>query len=274
MTEKFENLVSTDFSAIDIPEVLSILFHPRPEPPGIVVPENCEVFSINVDEGIKLGARFYKGKKEEPLILFFHGNGEIAADYDDIGDLFVRAGMQLIVVDYRGYGTSGGRPGITSMTRDAHVILSAVDEQRSQLGLKGPFLVMGRSLGSASALEIAASHPEDIDGLIVESGFSSLGKLMARLGLSDIALKFFETSDFLNTDRIHRFKGPTLIIHAEMDGIIPIEQGLDLFEASGSKDKILLRIPGAGHNDIFVRGFSDYMDAVSSLCRRARSRQV
>lgn len=91
MTASHESSPSRDYSAIDIPEVLSTLFHPRPEPLGTEIPEACEAVHIPVDEKVSLGARFYKNDAGDPLILFFHGNGEIAADYDDIAVFFIRA---------------------------------------------------------------------------------------------------------------------------------------------------------------------------------------
>jgi len=61
--------------------------------------------------------------------------------------------------------------------------------------------------------------------------------------------------------------GPTLIIHAEFDHIIPFAEGQALYRASGARYKQLLQIPGANHNDIFMRGISSYLNAVADLCR-------
>ena len=258
---------------LDTEEVLLFLFHPRAEPSGASVPDGCEAFRIPVDAGVELGARLYKGPPDAPLVLYFHGNGEIASDYDEIGPLFRRCGMQLLVVDYRGYGVSDGMPAISHMMRDAVRVFEEVRGLGRKRGWTGPLIVMGRSLGSASAAEIAGRSPEAVDGLVIESGFASLGRLMGRIGLSSRAMRVFEERDLLNTDRIRRYPGPTLVIHAEGDAIIPIEQGLALYEAAGAPDKTLLRIPGAGHNDIFYRGMTEYMEAVVTLCQKAGERR-
>ncbi len=78
-------------------------------------------------------------------VLFFHGNGEVVADYDDVAPKFAAAGAELWVADYRGYGQSEGVPTLRTLINDAHLIVAAVG---------GPLVVMGRSLGSAAAAEL------------------------------------------------------------------------------------------------------------------------
>ncbi|NOQ95719.1 MAG: alpha/beta hydrolase, partial [Desulfobacterales bacterium] len=130
------------------------LFHPRPEwgPPRS--PSSSEDMLIPVEKDVGVGARFYLAGKDAPTILFFHGNGEIVADYDDIGPLYVRMGINFVPVDYLGYGRSSGTPTSTAMMRDAHVIFDSVHAWLKQKGHTGPFILMGRSLGSASVLEL------------------------------------------------------------------------------------------------------------------------
>jgi fermentation-respiration switch protein FrsA (DUF1100 family) len=62
------------------------------------------------------------------------------------------------------------------------------------------------------------------------------------------------------------FEGPTLIIHAEFDNIIPFPDGQVLYDKSGAKNKKILKIKNANHNDIMFRGFSDYIQAVAQMC--------
>ena len=113
--------------------------------------------------------------------------------------------------------------------------------------------MMGRSLGSASVLELASTRRDFIDGLIIESGFAHAGPLLRLLGVNSDAIGFREESGFRNLDKIRAFDKPTLIIHAELDHIIPFHDGQDLYDASPAGEKMLLKIPGANHNDIFDR---------------------
>lgn len=258
-----------DYSAFDRPEILMFLFHPRPEwgPPRS--PSSSEDMLIPVEKDVVVGARFYLAGKDAPTILFFHGNGEIVADYDDIGPLYVRMGINFVPADYRGYGRSSGTPTITAMMRDAHVIFDSVHTWLKQKGHTGPFILMGRSLGSASVLELSAHYQDRVDGLIVESGFAYSKPLLRLLGVDMDALGLEEEDGFRNRDKISRFEKPTLVIHAEKDHIIPLPEGQALYDACPAPDKRLLIIPGANHNDIFLRGMKEYMEEVKGLAEKA-----
>ncbi len=111
-------------------------------------------------------------------ILYFHGNGEIVADYDNLAEIYNDQGLNFLPVDYRGYGRSNSTPTVTSMLRDAGVIFEFVVRFLNRKQYTGPIIVMGRSLGSASALELSASHARKINGLIIESGFADTAALL------------------------------------------------------------------------------------------------
>ena len=154
------------------------------------------------------------------------------------------------------------------MMRDAHVIFDYVQAWLRENGYEGSLIVMGRSLGSASALELSAHYGDRIDGLIIESGFAEVAPLFQILGISMEALGITEDEGFRNIEKIRRFEKPTLIIHAENDHIIPFHNGQMLYDACEAGDKSLLKIPGANHNDIFLVGISEYMKAVKELVDR------
>jgi hypothetical protein len=131
---------------------------------------------------------------------------------------------------------------------------------------------MGRSLGSASVLELATTYKNLIDGLIVESGFAYAGPLLTLLEIDYAALGFKEEKGFRNVDKIRNFDKPTLIIHAEFDHIIPYSDGQTLYDTCPSGNKKLLKIPGANHNDIFMRGFQEYLAAVKNIVEIAKKK--
>jgi fermentation-respiration switch protein FrsA (DUF1100 family) len=254
-----------DYSILDRPEILMYLFHPRPE---FGQPESASTYKdimIPVDAETAVGARFHIADKSACNILFFHGNGEIVADYDDFGRMMNQMGINFLAVDYRGYGRSTGQPTVTSMMRDCHMAFDYVKKWLDKNDCAGPLCLMGRSLGSASVLELASHYAAGIDGLIVESGFAYAGPLLTLLGIAVSDIGFDETQGFRNIEKIRTFQKPTLIIHAERDHIIPFSDGEALFDACASTDKTFLKIPGANHNDIFMHGFQHYMAAVSKL---------
>jgi fermentation-respiration switch protein FrsA (DUF1100 family) len=262
------DISNIDYSYLDRPEILMFLFHPRPEWDSSESNTKDHGVLIPVEHDIVVGGRFHMTEKSAPNILFFHGNGEIVADYDEMGPLYNRMHINFLPVDYRGYGRSTGQPSITAMMRDCHVIFEFAKQWLEENDYTGPFIVMGRSLGSASVLELVAHYEEKIDGLIVESGFAYAGPLLELLGVNTEALGFKEEAGFRNVDKIKPFNKPTLIIHAERDHIIPFSDGQALYDACGSSEKRLLIIPGANHNDIFIRGLSEYMEAVTALAEK------
>ncbi|BBO66238.1 alpha/beta hydrolase [Desulfosarcina alkanivorans] len=257
-----------DFTALDRPDVLTLLFHPRKTDRSVDDRAGTREIRIPVEGDVHVGARFHMAHANGPCVLFFHGNGEIVSDYDDVGPLFNRLGINLMVVDYRGYGFSDGNPTVAAMMADCHRIFEFAEDWKVENRFAGPLIVMGRSLGSASALELAATRGERIDGLVIESGFAWAGPLLRLLGVDPDRIGFDESSGFANVDKIRTFSGPTVIIHAEFDHIIPFTDGKALFAASGAEDKVLVKIPGANHNDIFMRGLDRYLEAMMHLAEK------
>jgi fermentation-respiration switch protein FrsA (DUF1100 family) len=257
-----------DFSHLDKPEILMYLFHPRPEYEPVEKPSTAIDVMIPVDNSIVVAGRFHMTDASAPNILFFHGNGEIVSDYDDLGPLFNNMGINFLAADYRGYGRSTGSPTITNMMRDSHTVFEFTEKWLKDNGYSGALIVMGRSLGSASALELANHYMERIDGLIIESGFAHTGPLLRLLGIDTTGIGFTEEKGLRNLDKIRTWPKPALIIHAEFDQIISFSEGKALFEACPSPGKTFLKIPNADHNDIFMRGMDRYMKAVKSLCEK------
>ncbi len=259
----------TDYSPLDQLEVLLFLFHPRRQSPA--APLSGEELTIPLPRHISLGARWYHAAPEAPSILFFHGNGEIVEDYDDLGPVLTRLGINFFPVDYRGYGLSTGTPTVSAMMEDAHEVYRFFRDFLIEKNCTGPAVVMGRSLGSAPALELALHYAEKIDGLVIESGFARLIPLLRTIGV--MPEKSGITRDPLeNINKIRNYHGPTLVIHAERDHIIPLDEGRNLYGASPDPGKKLLIIPGANHNTIFALGLEAYLKALTehlfTRCRK------
>ena len=196
----------TDYSPFDRPEILLYLFHPRPET-GYGGGSGYEELSIPVAGGETIGGRLYTAGPMSPTLLFFHGNGEIVSDYNDMGPVYNRMGINFFPVDYRGYGRSSGSPTVTAMMADCQAIFDFARHLLTDRGYSGPFILMGRSLGSASVLELASTHPEANDGLIVESGFAYAAPLLRLLGIDPERIGFREEQGFRNVDKIALFRG-------------------------------------------------------------------
>jgi len=248
-----------DYSALDRPEFLQFAFHPREDftPP----PPNSTDYLMLVERDISITCRFYVHSKSSPSILYFHGNGEVVSDYDYIAPIYNQLGINLFVADYRGYGSSGGSPTFTNTIADAHGIFEGLGNVL-RLGFhSGDLFVMGRSLGSMSAIELAHSYGERIKGLIIESGVGSIVKMMVQLGFPEDFIGITDP-EFPNLAKIRNIALPTLIIHAEFDNLAPLAGAKELFDNSAAREKNLVIIPGADHNTILMYGMEPYFEAI------------
>lgn len=249
------------YEKLDQPDVLAALFHPRKDPDS-PTPEGAVDLDIQADEGVRIGARFHLAEPEAPHILFFHGNAEIVSDYDDIGRMFTEAGLSLLAVDYRGYGKSSGEPSASTMMRDAHIIFDEVKDWIKKQNRTGRIFIMGRSLGSASAIEVAASHSDDLAGLIIDSGFAQTLPLLLTLGIDIQRLGITEMDGFMNVQKITAIAKPTFFIHAQFDQLIPVSSAEILQSQSPAKNKEFQMVPGADHNTIFQVTGKLYFDTI------------
>ncbi|MCW5200881.1 alpha/beta hydrolase, partial [Desulfobulbus sp. F4] len=231
------------------PEVQRVLFRPRAAARTALPPGAADI-DIEVAPGIAIGCRLFTVDKAAPTILFFHGNGEIVADYDDIGPLYMEAGLNFLVVDYRGYGWSGGSPSFANLLADSHVLYDQLKHYLHTNGYGPALFLMGRSLGSAAAIELAAERNEEISGLIIESGFALTLPLAETLGLGDMLkdVTVTEEQTFNNVGKISKVTKPTFLLHGQKDTLIPLWQAEKLHAESGARNKELQVVPGADHN--------------------------
>lgn len=254
------------YEKLDHPGVAAALFYPRQDttPP----PVGAQDHGIEVEPGVVLGARFFLTVDPAAVnLLFFHGNGEVVGDYDDVGPQYNAQGINFLAVDYRGYGQSTGKPTVAAMLQDAHRVLAWVQAWLAKEGRIGPLVVMGRSLGSVSAIELAASE-EAVAGLIVESGIAQTLPFLCTIGLDVQALGIDEADGFGNLEKIARVQKPTYILHAQHDQIIPLVQAEELQSLCGARSKEFQMIPGADHNNILALTGKLYYQAIKQFLKR------
>ncbi len=253
-----------NYSKLDQPDLLSAIFHPRccavsPLPKG-----GIDV-NIETEPGVIIGCRFYIHDPASPNIIFFHGNGEIVADYDDIGPLYNHAGMNLLVTDFRGYGWSTGSPTVSSMLLDAEILFTEIQNWLAFNNYSGKLFLMGRSLGSVPAIDLATRHEEEIKGLIIESGIADTIPLAKSLGMNTDGINFSEDDGFRNIQKIETVKTATFIFHGARDEIIAADEAEKLQSFSGARTKEFIVIPGATHNTMIVTGGKLYFETIKTF---------
>ena len=261
MSEKSWN---SNYFLLDKPEILEFIFYPRRE--WTPTPQGAKDFFVPVNDGIHISCRFYSASQTSPCLLFFHGNGEIACDYDGIAPLYNQMDVSLFVADYRGYGRSDGKPSFSGMLADADHIFHFFRSALAEMKHTGPILVMGRSLGVHSAIALALHHAKEIRGLIVESGAARMSRLL-NLFSPSLAPEQVEGFEATLLSRVCSVITPVLILHGEYDSLIPLVEAIWFYNTVGSRVKQLVVIPGADHNDIMMVGIDKYFSAIKDFIR-------
>lgn len=238
----------------------------RPPPPGamdLVVP---------VSDQAQIGCRVYPGDPLRPSVLFFHGNGETVCDYDNVATLYANMEINFFVAGYRGYAFGTGIPTFPKMLSDAHAVYATFQELLTTHGFNGARFVMGRSMGSHSAVELAAHHPAELRGLILESGVARPTRALDYLRQVG-RTKEAEALERLHLGKVRAITLPTLMIHGAQDQLVPWGSAQEFFNTLTMDQKRFETIPGAGHNDILGLGWQQYMAAIQAFVREP-SRQT
>jgi hypothetical protein len=203
-----------------------------------------------------------------PTIIYFHGNGETVGDYDNIAPFYNRMKINLFVTDYRGYGLSGGEPTVTKMIRDAHIIFRSFDDIIEEGGYGKDLFIMGRSLGSVPAIELASVQHRRFKGMIIESGLAGLFCLSTGIPtfLHGLNIKINPEKGIEEFNKkIGGIYLPTLVIHAQNDSLVPLAAGRELYDRIPSEDKRLFIVPNADHNTLIPVSGERYFRAIGDF---------
>ena len=158
-------------------------------------------------------------------------------------------------------------PTMTNLFQDCHQIYGNFKSIIKDNNYNPAVFIMGRSLGSIPAIELAYHYGSEFKGLIVESGSAqNLSALWKDVDTSEI--EKLKDTKFYNKDKIKEITIPTLVIHGDLDDLIPVQIGQALHEISGAEDKELLIIEGAGHNDLIDKGRDQYFSAIEKFVKK------
>lgn len=224
----------------------SLVFAPSRFPQGDWHPTGFQFEDawFEAADGTRLHGWFLAEDKPRAVLLYCHGNGgNVALWGSELRHLHHRFHLAVLGFDYRGYGRSEGSPseaGILSDARAARAWLARrTDVPESQI------VVMGRSLGGAVAVDLAAK--DGARGLILESTFTSMpevGHAMAPW----LPIRSLMKTQLDSVAKISSYHGPLLQSHGTADRLIPFAMGKQLFEAA-NEPKRFMPIPGGDHND-------------------------
>lgn len=232
---------------------------PRPSPP----PSEVELLKIETDDGIVEGWLIpakTKPAQGSPLLVYFHGNGEIINQQEWNIEGYSDLGFCVLLPEYRGYGNSAGEPSQEAIVSDALAFLEiatahpGVDPER--------ILYHGRSLGGAIAAQVAIKRPPK--AVILESTPSNVSKMALKFGMPPFLLR----SPFRTDEAVEKIQSPMLIMHGTQDNIVPMRHGMKLAKIAGERGKLVTF--DCGHNDMPGMGNArTYWDEIGSFAEKA-----
>jgi fermentation-respiration switch protein FrsA (DUF1100 family) len=207
---------------------------------------------LRTGDGVRLHGWWIYGAGERVLV-WYHGNaGNISHRLENARLLVERLGLDVVLVDYRGYGRSEGAPSEPGLYQDGRTMYQAVAGR----GFRPEQIVLfGRSLGAAVAVDVALDRP--CGAVILETPFLSVPALARRF--YPFIPGFLIRTRFDSERKIARLTAPKLILHAERDEVVPLAHTQRLFALAAPPKRFHL-IPGASHNDTYVVGGDEYVE--------------
>jgi pimeloyl-ACP methyl ester carboxylesterase len=217
----------------------SILFPMPPEVPA-GPPHGTEDVRVRYEGGEAYGIYLapIDATGTAPLLMFMHGNGELADYWAEEFDTARRWGVGVLLVEYPGYGRATGSPSEKSITESVIALYDWAAKEPRVDATK--VVAYGRSLGGGAAVRLAINRP--VAAMILESTFTSVADFAARFGAPGALIR----DRFDNRTSLSRYRGPLLILHGRHDTIVPFAHGQEL--ATLVPGAQFVELP-CGHND-------------------------
>lgn len=214
---------------------------------------------VQVAPDVTLRGWYLEKERAERVVLYFYGNGQhMLAAEPDIYGIAQHLEANVLCLDYRGYGFSGGQPSLEHAGQDA---LAAFDRLQALNRAGLPALVMGWSLGTGYATYVAANR--DTAGAILLAPMTTAEEVAAHWNdrlpwFADIFFSFDVSPALRDLESqpgkvIDRVTEPLLVIHGTEDPVLPYDQGKALYERAPSRPKHLCTLEGVDHGLSFSR---------------------
>ena len=205
---------------------------------------------IRACDGTRLNAWWFPLPDARVATLFLHGNAGNLTHRVDHAEQIREAGSAVMVLDYRGYGKSEGRPSERGVYEDA----DAAYDELVRMGFAPSKIVLhGESLGTAVAVDLAARRP--CAGLVLEAPLSSAQEIAAGIVplLGPAIVRGFESRR-----KISQVHAPVFVIHGDRDEVIPFRHGRAVFEAA-NEPKSFWQVRGGTHNELLYQAGTEYV---------------
>ncbi len=192
--------------------------------------------------------------KTDFTVLYCHGNGGNMMFFLDMVNLLNGLGVNCFIFDYRGYGSSEGRPSENGTYLDVRAAYRWLTKKKGIAPQQ--IIIFGWSLGASVAAYLAGKVRSA--GLVIEGAFTSYADIGSKY-YPYMPVKWFARFNYPTIDYIRKVKRPVMVIHSRDDETVPFEFGLSLYDAANEpKEFIELR---GGHNEAFLTSSETYKKA-------------
>lgn len=213
---------------------------------------------LTAEDGVRLHAWYLPAPAPRGTVLFFHGNAGNISHRVETAEMFHQWNLNTLLIDYRGFGQSQGRPSARGIGRDADAAWQFLTEVK---GLPtNSIILFGRSLGAAVTGDLATRV--DPAGAVLESGFTSLPDVGAAI-YPCYPIRWLARDRYPTLQNIPHLRCPVLIAHSREDELIPFSHGERLFKAA-PEPKFFLEMTGSHRHATTATGMS-YTVAVESF---------
>jgi len=209
--------------------------------PGPHEGERWSVARYDTADGLQLaGAYFPPPSPDRPVVLYFHGNAEAAVQNLPLAESLQARGLGAFLAEYRGYGGLAGSPSEEGLYADGEAALAEL----GRLGVPAERVVLvGRSLGSGVAVELATRHR--VAAVVLVSAYTSIVDMGRTVAGPLATLVIRDRFDSLS--KVARVASPLVLLHGTRDDVVPVTMGRRL--AAARPGARWVEVPEATHND-------------------------
>jgi len=231
---------------------------------------------LTTSDGLKLHGWFCTPRRKtskawqpvpaEITLLWFHGNGGNLSHRYEMIQTLIPIPVNALILDYRGYGRSEGRPGERGLYEDARTAWNFLTRERNIAPDR--IVLLGNSLGGAIAIHLATEVKPA--GLIVQSSFTSIPEMASEV--MPFVPRFLIRTRMNSIDRVPSIRCPKLFIHSPADDVVPYTLGRRLFEAA-AEPKQFYKVENARHNETYIVGGQVYFQTIQRFVLACRPTQ-
>lgn len=215
-----------------------------------------EEVAVTAADKVRLSGWYLPAARPRHIMLYCHGNAGDIRDWVYAAPPFLEAGISLLIWDYRGYGSSQGKPSEEGLYLDGEAMWRWLRERSEKEGL--PASILGKSLGSAVAIHAALDDPPY--RLILDSALASMREVVA--GVAAWIPKAAIPNMFESLAKAPALACPTLLLHGGRDSLVPLHHGQRLHQAITAPKKLHVIEP-AEHNNISM--YPEYYQHITAF---------